>query len=73
MYDRGRERGRGRDRDREGEVETHLEDRTHGVRRGSSQVGAELVESLQVGLMGHNSKCLSVIDVVSLSMSLSNN
>lgn len=31
---------------------THLQNRTHGVCGGSSEVGAELVESLQVGLTG---------------------
>lgn len=48
-------------------METHLQDGAHGVCRGSSQVGAELVESLQVGLMGHNSKRNSATDVVALS------
>lgn len=38
---------------------THLQNRTHGVGRGSSEVGAELVKSLQVSLRGRNSKCTS--------------
>lgn len=50
-----RERKSGIEREEEEEEETHLQDGTHGVCSGSSQVGAELVESLQVGLAGHSS------------------
>ncbi len=44
-------------------AETHLKNRTHGVSCGSPEVGAELIESLQVSLRGNGSKCVLGNDV----------